>query len=357
MVFCAIMAGGQGARFWPVSRQRRPKQFLSISESGESLIQATARRVLPLVHETHLLVVTNALHEKLVREHLPSAEVICEPVGRNTAAPIGIAALWALKQDRDATLIVLPADHAVHDERLFQETLRDAVAVAEHGPLLVTIGIPPTSPHTGYGYIQFGEPLDRGSAGRRLVTFHEKPSLERATQYLSSGDFLWNSGMFVWKARTILDAIHTHMPKLGSVLESIAPHIGGEGESQAIAAGFDRLDSISIDVGVMEKASNCAVVPARSFGWNDVGAWDSWAQHFAKDGDGNVTRTGANPPVLIDSQRCVVYSEQRTVAIVGCSDLMVIDSPDGLLVCPRERAQEVRGVTDELKRRGRTDLL
>jgi mannose-1-phosphate guanylyltransferase len=361
MVTAAIIAGGQGARFWPVSRNRRPKQFLSISPGGESLLQGTARRVASLVGNNPIIVVTNGLHEPLVREHLPTAIVIAEPVARNTAAPIGLAALWVERSNPDEVMIVLPADHAIQDDAKFVATLSAAVALATREDLLVTVGIPPTSPHTGYGYIQRGEPI-AGSEAFQVRAFHEKPNLLKAREYLASGEFAWNSGMFIWRASAILKAIKQHLPKLSEALERIRPALGTPREAGAIKAEFDTLESISIDVGIMERAKNCAVVAAQPFGWSDVGAWDSWAEHFPKDPAGNVVNSGAQNAalqntVLIDSSNCVVYSEQRVAALIGCQDLMVIDSPDGLLICPRDRAQEVRAVVDELKRRGQDRVL
>lgn len=348
-----ILAGGQGTRFWPISRMTRPKQFLSISATGESLIQATARRVEPLGGKDALLIVTNVLHRPLIAQHVPHAQILCEPVGRNTAASIGLAALHVRREDADAVMVCLPADHAVRDDAKLLATLQEAVKIAGSEDALITIGITPTSPHTGYGYIKRGTRINKSNA-YRVSRFFEKPNLERATKYVESGDFYWNSGMFAWRASVLLDAMKTHLPQLYEGLMKIDAAIGTKNEEKVMREVFEPLESTSIDFGVLEHAKNCIVVTAEPFGWNDVGSWDAWAEHFSTDKDGNLLHGDVLP---IESKNCVIYSQEKLTAILGVDDLVVIDSGDALLICPRARVQDVRKVVDELKKTGRNKLI
>lgn len=351
-VTVVILAGGQGARFWPISRMRRPKQFLSISANGESLIQATARRVVDLVGTENVLIITNKLHEPLIREHVPFASVMCEPIGRNTAASIGLAALQVRRRDPKGVMVILPADHAVRDEAKLLKTLDEACSIAAAEDLLVTIGVPPSYPHTGYGYIKRSAAL-KGN-GYLVGRFYEKPNLERARKYCESGDFFWNSGMFAWRADVILEAIEDEMPELHAGLMKIDAVIGTPNEDAVTAEVFAALESVSIDFGVLEHARNCAVIAALDFGWNDVGSWDAWAENFEPDDLGNLVRGDA---LVLESKGCLVHSEKRLTAVLGAENLIIIDAGDALLICARERVQDVRRVVDELKERGRKDLI
>lgn len=347
-----ILAGGQGSRFWPVSRMQRPKQFLSVSSDGESLIQSTSRRVVPLVSEENIWIVTNVVHEPMIKEHVPYAKIISEPIGRNTAAAIGLAALHAAYEDPETVLLCLPADHAVSDEEKLRQTLTDVVTLAKEKDLLVTVGIPPTRPDTGYGYIQRGDEI--GKNAYRVNRFFEKPSLSRAEKYIEQGGFYWNSGMFGWRASVVLAAIEEFLPALYALLEELRPYIGTDQEEQQTAEVYEKMESISIDFGIMEHARNTAMVEARPYGWNDVGSWDAWAEHFDTDGDGNLLH---GDTLAIDSKNCVVSSKDKLIALVGARDLIVIDSGDALLVCPRESVQDVRKVVKVLKEKGRKDLV
>lgn len=346
-----IMAGGQGSRFWPISRMEKPKQFLSISSSGESLIQATARRVASLSSRPPL-VVTNVLHEKLAREHLPQSSLLLEPLGKNTAASIGFAAVALRKQGIDPIMVVLPADHSVTDEGKLIESLLAGISLATKHEVMVTIGIKPTYPNTGYGYIKKGVPL--GSDGFMVRRFFEKPNVERAIEYCKSPDFFWNSGMFVWRASVILEAIEEYMPQLYEQLLTIELALGTALEKSTIEKAFQEMESTSIDFGVLELARNCAVVPAYDFGWNDVGSWDAWAEHFKKDQKENLLHGDA---VAIDSSGSVVYSTGKFIALVGVEDIVVIDSGDAVLICPRSRVQDVKKVVEHLKAEERSELI
>lgn len=347
-----ILAGGQGARFWPISRKDRPKQFLSISSSGESLIQSTARRIEPLAGKKALYVVSNELLSPLIKEHVPYATVVTEPIARNTAASIGLAAIHALKESPDAIIACFPADHAVTDEPKLLAVLREAVALAEAHDVLVTIGIKPTFPHTGYGYMKRGTQISGN--GYQVSRFYEKPNLERAKRYYESGEFFWNSGMFVWKAAVIMEAFKEFMPALYAGLVRIQQALGSKNERNISQEVFEGLESISIDFGVLEHARNCALLAAEPFGWNDVGSWDAWAENFSKDELGNLQHGDV---IMFDCKNCVVHSEKRLTAVIGAEDLIVIDSGDALLVCPRAQVQEVRRIVEELKARGRNNLV
>ncbi len=349
---CVIMAGGQGARFWPVSRMARPKQFLSISKDGQTLIQATARRVAPLSPGKDVVVVTNVAHRQMIIEQVPKSFVLAEPVGRNTAASIGLAAVYLHKQDPKTVMMVFPADHFIAEEERLREVLLQAANLAASTDVLVTLGISPTEPNTAYGYIKRG--IEIAPAQYKVVRFYEKPSRERAEKYVSSGDFYWNGGIFVWRVDVILAAIKQHMPDLYGSLQTIERAIGTKDEAAVLAEVFPKLESVSIDFGVLELAKNCVVVDAGAIGWNDVGSWDAWSTHFEKDSSGNLLH---GDTCAIDSSNCVVLSDSRLLALLGCEDLIVIESKDALLVCPRSRVQDVKKIVEELKSRGRTDLV
>lgn len=349
-----IMAGGQGTRFWPVSRKSLPKQFLSLSKSNnnESLIQATVRRLLPLSSSEKAYVVTNPTYANLVNEHLSNSSLILEPFPRNTAAAIGLAAIKLKAINPDTVMIVLPADHAISNEAELRVCIKNAIEVAKNENALVTIGIKPESPHTGYGYIQKGDSL--GEQSFRIKRFYEKPNLERAKKYFQTEGFYWNSGMFVWSVSTILSEIEKYMPELYRGLLKIETAIDSEKEESVIEEVFQELDSISIDFGVLERSSECAVIAANPFGWNDIGSWDAWADSYDKDSQGNLSYGDV---FSLNSEGCVVRSENKFTAIIGAKDMVVIDSGDALLVCPKSHVQDVKKVVEHLKEKGREELL
>lgn len=347
-----ILAGGQGTRFWPVSRIRKPKQFLPFTPSGQSLISETARRIKPLCGNDGIWVVTNEDQAPLVKEHVPGAHVICEPVPRNTAASLGLAATYIHKKDPEAVLVCLPSDHAVKEEESLRKIVQDAAGLAQSQDLLVTIGVKPTFAHTGYGYILRGAPL--ASGGFTVRRFYEKPNQERANEYFESGNYYWNSGMFVWKARVLLQEIEEYMPAMYASLMEIDHAIGTPEEKKVLREQFEPMEAISIDFGVLEHARNCAVIPADQFGWTDVGSWDAWAEHFRPDSANNLVQGDA---LLLDARDCIVKGGERFIAVLGMDDLVVIDSGDAVLVCPRDRVQDVRKVVQELKAKGRTELI
>ncbi|MDH5674638.1 MAG: sugar phosphate nucleotidyltransferase [Myxococcales bacterium] len=353
--FAVIMAGGSGTRFWPASRAAHPKQFLSLSGGDETLLQASVRRAAAVVGATQVLVVTSARHAETTRAQLPALpaeNLLLEPQGRNTAPCIAWAIAHARRRDPQAVLAVLPADPHVGDEQAFEAVLQRALGVAEGGAL-VTVGITPNRPETGYGYVQVGEQC--GDGARRVVAFVEKPDAERAEHFFASGDYLWNSGMFFFSAASMLTAIEAHLPQLARwVVECDEAARRGE-EEGFVHDSYASLPSVSIDYGVMERADDILVVPG-SFGWDDVGSWSAAWQLSQRDGDDN--GCGGGEMLALDASGSYVSApEGKLVALLGVEDLVVVDTPDALLVMPRERAQQVRRVLDELKARDKTRFL
>ncbi len=356
-MYAVVMAGGKGTRFWPRSREKRPKQLLNIV-GRRSMLQQTVARIGSLLPAENVLVVAGANHGKEVRTQLsglPDENVVLEPVGRNTAACIGLAALLVHHRDPAAIMVVLPADHLIIDEDLFLGTLRSAVAVARRKQVLVTLGIRPLAPETGYGYIETGESEGavQGHSFYRVRSFHEKPDPEKAKQYLEKGNFFWNSGMFVWQAAVVLEAMRKHLPGLHADLQKLEPFLGTGEFDAGIKRIYPDLESISIDYGVMEKADNVLMVPA-DFGWNDLGTWASMKQIWPRDDQDNVHQ---GQVLALGSQHNVVYSPDRLCVLLGVDDLIVVDTEDALLVCPVSRAQDVGKILDLMRQRGMEEYL
>lgn len=345
--YAVIMAGGAGTRFWPHSRRRRPKQFLAIA-GGRTLLQATVRRLRGLVPPARVIVVAPRPLAALVRRQLPAlprANLVVEPAARSTAACLALAAARIARRDAGASMAVFPADHTIGDAARFRRCVTRAFEVAESEDCLVTFGIRPTSAETGYGYIEIGAALRRGTPRVDWAArFIEKPDRATAQRYLASGRHLWNSGMFVWRIPVLRAALRRHAPALGRVMDAL----GDPGRAAAAAArrAYQRLPAVSIDVALMERAERVAVVTA-TFAWSDIGSWAAMAAVWGRDAAGNATRGDVR---LIDCRDSVVYGATRLVAVVGADDLIVVDSPDAVLVCPRSRAQEVRRVVDALAR-------
>ena len=350
-----IMAGGRGERFWPKSRSALPKQFLSLTGDGKTMIQLTVERIASLVALEDVFVATNESYRELVLEQLPGIpeeNILCEPVGRNTAACIGLGALHMERRYGDAVMIVLPSDHLIQYTAMFQRTLSDACAVAMEGEKLATIGITPDSPETGYGYIRFdgGRTCHRAFAVDRFV---EKPDLATAKQYLQSEEYLWNSGMFVWKVSSILAKLRRHMPESWAHLEKIGEAIGTEAENAVLREEFAAMPSISIDYGVMEKAENIWVL-AGSFGWDDVGSWLAVERFHESNADGNVI---AGDFITVNTKNCILQGRDKLIATVGVKDLIVVDAGDALLICEKDSAGDIRKVLETLKNRNRMEYV
>ncbi len=341
--FIVIMAGGRGERFWPQSRIARPKHLLPIVGDQPMLTQ-TVERFGNVVPPENVLVITNREQLAAVRECLPTvptANIVAEPVGRDTAAAVGLAAALVAQRNPRAVFAMLPADHVIHDHPGFQNSLRAAFETATTHPVLCTIGIRPDHPATGYGYIEQGTPLDGGPTGaRHVLRFVEKPDLETASSYLQSGSFFWNAGMFFWQVEVIRDAIRTHAPGLSDELAVLEKALaGGESLDAVLERIYPSLTKISIDYAVMQAAENVAMVEA-TFDWDDVGSWPAVARHHPADAGGNVHRG----KVLLEnaSGNIVLAGSDRAVVAVGVDDLIIVETPDATLVCPKNRAEEIK---------------
>ena len=357
--YSVIIAGGKGTRFWPLSRSQRPKQLLKIL-SPKSLIEETADRVLPLTGRSQTLVVTIAeqlapLRKELSR--LPKDNFLAEPMGRNTAPCIGLAALEVLRRDREGIMIVLPADHWVADANAFRRTLKKAVELAVNHDRLVTIGIRPAYPETGYGYILKSQRLSGKAGGYRVKKFREKPKLALAQRLIRQGS-LWNSGIFVWRAATLLDLMKRYQPEIAQGLERIKQSAGGKPLAastsrlrQTIAEEYQKMPSVSIDVAVMEPASAEGKVLTldADFGWSDIGSWAAVHRMLPQDTDGNA---GNGRWLGLGATNCLVHAPDRLVVLLGIDHAVVVDTPDALLVGDLRRSQEVRELVDHLHQKG-----
>jgi mannose-1-phosphate guanylyltransferase/mannose-6-phosphate isomerase len=361
ILYPVIMAGGSGTRFRPLSRQLFPKQLLKII-GDETLIQQTMRRVVSVASAERVMISTNPPQAESIRVQLSEWKdalkdnFVLESEARNTAPAIALVALELLRRDPDAVMLVVPADHIVKGQKDFDAAVMFAAELAAQG-LLVTFGIKPIRPETGYGYIKPEAKTVLGKQGTlkgyRVGRFVEKPNAVKAVQYLKAGDYYWNSGMFVWRAATILEEIRRYQPVLAHGIEQIGRLIEENAARTAIDEEYRRLPSISIDNGVMEKSDKAAMVPV-AFKWSDVGSWGSLDEVAAKDKAGNIV---GGRVVDIDSQRSVVYGDRRVVATIGLTDMVVVDTPDATLVCPKARAQDVKRIVDILKQQGAPEHL
>jgi mannose-1-phosphate guanylyltransferase len=346
-----IMAGGSGTRFWPKSRKALPKQFLNIL-GDKSMLQMTMMRLLPLTGKQNITIVGNKEHASLLAQQakdIANVSLILEPVGRNTAACIATAAFLLLQKDPESILVILPADHWITDDREFTDTLLQAARIAHETGGIITIGIPPAFPATGYGYIR----VNAGSGGVKVEAFVEKPDVKTAKSYLASGDYFWNSGIFVCKTSAILREIETHLPELYFPLKALSTCKTKETIIEFIDRVYPSLPDISIDFGVMEKTDKAYLVKAE-FGWSDVGSWDALYTLSKKNAQGNVSK---GPVLLEDCSGCFVDSSGRLLAGVGLEDLIIIDTDDAALIVPRGRSQDVRDIVQRLRDEARKEVL
>lgn len=359
-LYAVIMAGGEGTRFWPHSRRRNPKQLLRLT-GRHSLLQETARRMRRLVPWKRILVVTNQLHAAAVRRQLPKLDrqqILVEPQGRNTLPCAALAAEWVAQRDAEAVLIVAPADHVINDVQGWRRAMETAVSVAVEHSVLVTCGVVPTRPETGYGYIEIGPALRRRDGVSWVRRFREKPGPGAAARYAASQRFLWNSGVFVWRLSTFRSLVQQCAPAVAGALRGVW-QLPPNRRATALRAAYRKVPDESLDVGLLEPASRrrgaaqVAVVRA-GFDWSDVGSWGALPEVLEQDGAGNVV---SGRVIAIDAHDTVVVGADRLIALVGLRDVIVVDSGDALLVCARNRAQEVRLVTEELRRRGWRQLL
>jgi len=344
--FIVIMAGGRGERFWPQSRLKRPKHLLPIVGNAPMLTQ-TIRRLEGLVPVERIFVITNAEQRESVLETCPDLlpeRVIGEPVGRDTAAAVGLAALLVAKEGEDASFALLPADHVIEDARGFQTTLETAFEAAEAEDQLVTVGIKPTFPATGYGYLEQGSILAEyaGRSVTEVSRFVEKPNLAKAQEYVDAGNYFWNAGMFVWRPSVILAEIDRLVPRLSSGLKTLGIEWDRENDLEtAMDKVYPELEKISIDFAVMEKAERVAMVES-SFDWDDVGEWQAIERHYPKDENGNVFK---GEGVALDSSSNLAFSESgHCITLLGVKDLIVVQSGDATMVCHKDKAQEVKAL-------------
>lgn len=337
-VYAVIMAGGRGERFWPLSTDRVPKPFIPLL-GPRTLIQQTVDRLLPLLPPDRMFISIGEIHRQIAREQLPDIppdNFVLEPVGRDTAPCLGYCALHIERRDPDATMIAVPADHFVADAAAYRRTLERGIG-ALPGATGVVFGISPSRPETGYGYIQVEKP-ETAAGAWPVLRFVEKPDIARAREYVAAGNYYWNSGIFLWRNRTLLDLLATHMPELHRGLAALRPLIGHEEAHSEIHQVFAVLPRISIDFGVMEKASGLRLVPAE-FTWDDIGNWSALERALLRDADGNVA---LGPHVALDAGGCVSYSDAGTIATFGVSDLVVIQAHGKVLVCPKDRAADLK---------------
>ncbi len=345
-IYAVIMAGGVGARFWPRSKEKTPKQLLKIF--GENtMIQSTVERLDGIVKKEDIFVITNKVQEAEIINQLtdlPPQNIIVEPFGKNTAACIGLASIVIEQKCKDGLMIVLPADHIIKETELFHQTLKTAIDFAYRSEGLVTIGILPTRPETGYGYIQ----IDENNVSKniyKVLSFAEKPNYATAVRFLESGDFFWNSGMFIWRADVILDEIKNLMPDLYEGLDKLKDVINTPLFDSVLTNVYGMLKSVSIDYGIMEKSKKVYLTKGE-FSWSDVGSWEEVYQLSDKNGDGNATIGKIFTEATVDSY---IYSPDKFTAVIGAENLIVINTKDALLICRRDQSQEVKKIVDYLK--------
>lgn len=358
-VYAVIMAGGGGTRFWPWSREKTPKQLLPIV-SSRTMIEETVSRLHPFLPLERILVVTSGSQINKIRrvlDSLPPTNFLVEPEGRNTAPCLGLAAFRLKQLHPEAIMVVLPADHFIADQQKFLKTLKVATAFAQKEDFLITLGLQPTAPETGYGYIQKGELLTRmqGIEIFKAKAFREKPNRELALTYLEEGNYLWNSGMFVWRVGTFLKALETCLPELYQEMAMLPEILGTAKERRLLSKIYASCPAISVDYGVMEKAANVAMIQA-NFPWDDVGSWSALWKIHPKDKEENVylfkKKNGPGKILALDSSGCLIRAEKNLIALLGMKDTIVVEADGSILVCPKDKSQEVRQILAQIKEKG-----
>lgn len=348
--YVAIMAGGIGSRFWPMSRSSYPKQFLDILNTGKTLIQSTYERYAGFIPQENIYVVTSKEYVSIVEEQLPDIKrenILAEPSRKNTAPCIAYISFKLMEKDPEACLIVAPSDHLVLDTETFEKISINALDFAQHLKAIVTLGIQPTYPNTGYGYIQH-ETLSVADNVYKVKTFTEKPNLELAKTFIASGDFLWNGGIFVWRVQSILKAFEQFQPEMYELFATERMHLNTPAEQEAIDRIYPLCTNVSIDYAIMEKANNVYVIPA-SFGWSDLGTWNSAYENLEKDYLGNAV--AGDKVMVIDAAKCMVSApEDKLLVLQGLEDFIIVDTKDVLLICKKEKEQEIKEYVAEVKR-------
>lgn len=345
-LYVVLMAGGVGVRFWPYSRNARPKQFLDVLGTGKSLLQSTYERFLPLCPPENIYVVTHEEHAALVKEQLPvlkDDQVLAEPMRKNTTACIAYASYKIKEKNNDAIIVVSPSDHIILKENEFREIIKKACDQAKAQDKLITLGVKPTRPETGYGYIQYHT---EKSFAKKVKTFTEKPELSLAKKFLESGDFVWNAGIFIWGAQAIIKAIQTYLPEMAEVFEEIKSKLGTPEESDAIRVAYPQCKSISIDYGVMEKATNVFVCLG-DFSWSDLGSWASIHEISEKDGNNNVIQANA---LTYDSRNCIIRgSADKLIVAQGLNGYLVAEFGNVFIVCEKDKEEQFRRFVNDVK--------
>lgn len=344
--YCVIMAGGVGSRFWPVSRTQNPKQFIDILGVGRTLLQMTFDRFAKILPAENIYVVTNEIYRDVVLEQLPelsNEQVLGEPMRRNTAPCIAYANFKILKKNPDARIVVAPSDHLILNENEFLKVIGEGLEFVKTDNVLLTLGIEPSRPDTGYGYIQINKDIKvntENNSLNKVKTFTEKPDLELAKVFLKSGEFFWNSGIFLWSLKSIFKAFETHLPEVNSLFTEGIDLLNTEKEEEFINDTYANCKSISIDYGVMEKADNVFVYCA-DFGWSDLGTWGSLYDHSEKDENGNALKVDKH--LLYDTKDCIIQSRNgKLMVLQGLEDYIVVDSKDVLLICRKQDEQQIR---------------
>lgn len=358
--YVVIMAGGRGERFWPVSREKTPKQLITLL-GKRSFLQQAFDRVLPVVPLKNIIVITNAVQEKAVRKQLPKlprANIVAEPIGRDTCAAVALAAAVVGARSTTAVMAVLPADHVIPDEARFQQVLSDAFDLAARGQVIVTIGIKPSEPATGYGYIEVGEPLPPPAGSKpskttffRAARFVEKPQYETAVEYVNSGRYRWNAGMFIWSFVTITEGLQTHQPEMAEACQRWFKAKSAPKLNKLLAKEYPSIRKISIDFALLEKAQN-VVVAAGDFAWDDVGAWPALARHLPADANGNCAVADL---VHVDAEGNIVFDarkkkNRKPVAVVGLRDCIIVQTDDVTMVAHKSQAQKMKELVGQLSK-------
>lgn len=348
MDYAVIMSGGMGTRFWPKSRHNMPKQFLrTIGE--RTMIQNTVDRIEKCIPNDNICIVTNRNYLRMIRRQLPKVKncnTFIEPHNKETATCIGFAAIRLMKKDPDAVMIVLPSDHMITNVDEFEKTIHEALKIAKNEDLLVTMGIIPSRPETAYGYIETGYPLSeyREIPAFKVKRFTEKPNKTIAQIFVDKGTFLWNSGMFVWKASVLLKEIEKYLPELYLSLMVMSAAIGTPDEDAIISKEYEKIDGISIDFGIMEKSPNVAVLKT-ILDWDDIGSWNALEKYYLKDDENNIVNGLCSS---IDTRNCMIFGDDRLIATIGVNNLLVVDTGDTILICDRERDQDIKEIVKQL---------
>jgi mannose-1-phosphate guanylyltransferase len=348
--YAVIMAGGIGSRFWPVSKTSYPKQFIDILGTGKTLIQQTYERFIQICPPENIYIVTNELYKSLVNEQLPDLadeQILCEPVMRNTAPCIAYASYKIAKINPNATMVVAPSDHLILHEEPFYHSITHALNVASRIDCLLTLGIRPSRPDTGYGYIQYVDDVQENGFFK-VKTFTEKPNLELAKTFLQSGDFLWNAGIFIWSVKNILKAFQKYLPEMNDIFKEGKRFYHSPDEAGFIKKAYTQCTNISIDYGIMEKADNVFVMPA-NFGWSDLGTWGSLYTVHEKDYVGNAV-IGSENVMMYDSSNCMVHMPEGKLAIIqGLDGYIIVESEGVLLICHRSEEQQIKQIVADVK--------